>query len=196
MATQAILTFSDGKLAIPPEVQEQMHLTEGTQLRLILTEKDRIVLEPAESAVHPRSCRSGSGSRVTLAVCTGMLSDHPEHDTSKARAEERAWELEHDEREVRSLSPSNSPRLVLDAWPVMEWLEGPQACGGLLRSAACDARLSEARLFMSRINLGEIYYTTAKESGPSRAKLVLAALQELPIELVSITDEACCRLRT
>jgi hypothetical protein len=28
----------------------------------------------------------------------GMLSDHPEHDTSKARAEERAWELEHDER--------------------------------------------------------------------------------------------------
>ncbi len=47
MATQVILIFSDGKLAIPPEVQEQMHLTEGTEVRLILTAKDRMVLEPA-----------------------------------------------------------------------------------------------------------------------------------------------------
>ena len=28
----------------------------------------------------------------------GILSGHPDHDTTKARAEERAWELEHDER--------------------------------------------------------------------------------------------------
>jgi hypothetical protein len=47
VATQLIVTFSDGKLVIPPEVQEQMHLTEGTQLRLILTAKDRMVLETA-----------------------------------------------------------------------------------------------------------------------------------------------------
>jgi hypothetical protein len=33
-----------------------------------------------------------------------MLSDHPEHDTSKARAEERAWELEHDERKFGPFS--------------------------------------------------------------------------------------------
>jgi hypothetical protein len=28
----------------------------------------------------------------------GMLSDHPEHDTSKMKAAERAWEEEHDAR--------------------------------------------------------------------------------------------------
>jgi bifunctional DNA-binding transcriptional regulator/antitoxin component of YhaV-PrlF toxin-antitoxin module len=89
MATQVILTFSDGKLEIPVEVQEQMQLKDGAKLRLILTGKDRIVLEPAEASADPmgdwRSLR-------------GILSDHPEHDTGKARAEERAWELEHDER--------------------------------------------------------------------------------------------------
>jgi bifunctional DNA-binding transcriptional regulator/antitoxin component of YhaV-PrlF toxin-antitoxin module len=89
MATQVILTFSDGKLTIPPEVQEQMHLTEGSQLRVILTAKDRMVLEPADAATEPKD--AGRSLR-------GILSDHPEHDTSKARAEERAWELEHDER--------------------------------------------------------------------------------------------------
>jgi antitoxin component of MazEF toxin-antitoxin module len=89
MATQVILTFSDGKLAIPPEVQEQMHLTEGAQLRVILTAKDRLVLEPAEGATEWKD--TGRSLR-------GILSDHPEHDTSEARAEERAWELAHDER--------------------------------------------------------------------------------------------------
>lgn len=89
MATQVILTFSDGKLEIPVEVQEEMHLTEGTKLRLILTAKDRMVLEPAEVSAEPK------GDWRSL---RGILSDYSEHDTSKARAEERAWELEHDER--------------------------------------------------------------------------------------------------
>ena len=89
MATQVILTFSDGKLTIPPEVQEQMHLAEGSQLRVILTAKDRMVLEPAEGATG----RKDAGRSLR-----GILSDRPEHDTSKVRAEERAWELEHDER--------------------------------------------------------------------------------------------------
>jgi hypothetical protein len=95
MATQVILTFSDGKLAIPPEVQEQMHLTEGSQLRLILTAKDRMVLEPTAPSTEPKD--AGRSLR-------GILSDHPEHDTSKARAEERAWELEHDERKFGPFS--------------------------------------------------------------------------------------------
>jgi hypothetical protein len=32
----------------------------------------------------------------------GMLSDHPEHDTTKMKAAERAWELEHDARKFGS----------------------------------------------------------------------------------------------
>ena|ERR1700722_5396006 len=99
METQVILTFSDGKLAIPHEVQEQMHLTEGAQLRLILTAEDRIVLEPAGSAVESKGLPDWKWEpNDQWRAARGMLSDHPEHDTSKARVEERAWELEHDER--------------------------------------------------------------------------------------------------
>jgi bifunctional DNA-binding transcriptional regulator/antitoxin component of YhaV-PrlF toxin-antitoxin module len=99
MATQVILTFSDGKLAIPPEVQERMHLTEGAKLRLILTAGDQMVLEPAETAVEPKELPDWKWEpKDQWRSARGMLSDHPEHDTSKARAEERAWELEHDER--------------------------------------------------------------------------------------------------
>jgi hypothetical protein len=99
MATQVILTFSDGKLAIPPEVQEQMHLTEDAQLRVILTAKDRLVLEPAGTAGDAKELPDWKWEpNDQWRSARGMLSDHSEHDTSKARAEERAWELEHDER--------------------------------------------------------------------------------------------------
>jgi hypothetical protein len=105
MATQVILTFSDGKLAIPPEVQEQMHLTEGTQLRLVLVEKDRLVLGPAGAAVDPKELPDWKWEpNERWGSARGMLSDHPEHDTSRARAEERAWELEHDERKFGPFS--------------------------------------------------------------------------------------------
>jgi hypothetical protein len=75
MATQVVLTFSDGKLVIPPEVQEQMHPTEGAQLRAILTENEvPVPKELPEWKWEPnndwRSAR-------------GMLSDHPEHDARK-----------------------------------------------------------------------------------------------------------------
>ncbi len=33
----------------------------------------------------------------------GILSDHPEHDTTKMKADERAWEQEHDERKFGPL---------------------------------------------------------------------------------------------
>jgi bifunctional DNA-binding transcriptional regulator/antitoxin component of YhaV-PrlF toxin-antitoxin module len=99
MATQVVLTFSDGKLAIPPEVQEQMHLTEGGKLRLTLAAEDRMVLEPAGTAGEPKELPEWKWEpNAQWRSARGMLSDHPEHDTSKARAEERAWELEHDER--------------------------------------------------------------------------------------------------
>jgi hypothetical protein len=98
MATQVILTFSDGKLAIPPEVQEQMHLTEGAQLRVILTGKDRMVLEAAEVSVPKELPEWKWEPNNDWRSARGMLRDHPEHDTSKMKAAERAWELEHDAR--------------------------------------------------------------------------------------------------
>lgn len=102
MATQSILTFSDGKLEIPVEVQEKMQLKEGAKLRLVLASVSRMVLTRAEAtSIVPNDsfgALHGLVPNEDWKSLRGILSDHPEHDTTRARAEERAWELEHDER--------------------------------------------------------------------------------------------------
>ena len=81
----ALITFSDGKLELPKEVQEELHLTDGAQLRLTLLSSTGMRLEkeePEAKWVPNETWRS----------LRGILSGHPDHDTSKVRAEERAWE--------------------------------------------------------------------------------------------------------
>jgi predicted nucleic acid-binding protein len=72
----------------------------------------------------------------------------------------------------------------------MEWLKDRKRAADYIDLLLAKARRSEVRLFLSRMNFGEIYYTTAREWGVPRADVVLADLQELPIELVSVSDEA------
>ncbi len=92
-------------MVILPEAQEQMHLTEGTQLRLILTTTDRVVLEFAQAPAEPKERPEWKWTpNDDWRPLRGILSDHPEHGTSKARADERAWELEHDERKFGPFS--------------------------------------------------------------------------------------------
>jgi hypothetical protein len=87
MATEAVLTFSDGKLEVPEEVREELHLSDGMKVAVTL---NRIV----DNRVQTRQ----AGGKRDWRSFEGLLKDRPEHDTSRARAAERAWELEHDER--------------------------------------------------------------------------------------------------
>jgi predicted nucleic acid-binding protein len=75
----------------------------------------------------------------------------------------------------------------------MEWLKDRKRVADYIDLLLAKARLSEVRLFMSRMNLGEIYYSTAREWGGLRADVVVADLQQLPIELISVSDEAVLR---
>jgi len=88
------------------------------------------------------------------------------------------------------LSPSDSQRRVLDTWPVMEWLKDRKRAADYLDLLLAKASMSEVRLFMSRMNLGEVYYSTARQWGVPRADVVLTRMQELPIDLVSVSDAA------
>lgn len=72
-----------------------------------------------------------------------------------------------------ALSPRDDPRLVLDAWPVMEWLKGRRKAADYFELLIADANGSRVELFMSRINLGEIYYSTAKDWDTVRAERFL-----------------------
>ena len=87
----AMVTFADGKLELPKEVQDELHLTDGAQMRLTLISNASMRLEKEDIStkwVPNEDWRS----------LQGILKGHPEHDTSEVRAEERAWELKHDER--------------------------------------------------------------------------------------------------
>jgi predicted nucleic acid-binding protein len=87
-------------------------------------------------------------------------------------------------------SPNDNQRLVLDAWPVMEWLKGRKQAADRLDLLIERAKLFELQLFMSRINLGELYYSTAKTWGVARADDIWFGLHELPIRFVSVTDDS------
>jgi predicted nucleic acid-binding protein len=91
------------------------------------------------------------------------------------------------------LSPSDSPRLVLDTWPVMGWLKDRKRAADYFDLLLAKAGRSEVRLFMSRMNLGEVYYSTAKAWGVARADAVMERLHELPVHLVSVSDESVLR---
>ena len=88
--------------------------------------------------------------------------------------------------------------LVLDSWPVMEWLKERQPVvdwfDELIRSAGQD----KVRLWLSSINLGEIYYNCWTEWNTARAEDTLATLRALPVQVIHPTEQdvlAAARLK-
>jgi len=75
---------------------------------------------------------------------------------------------------------------VLDSWPIMEWLQGHPASVEMDRLLE-TALKGSTRLLMSRINLGEIYYSCWKFL-PTQAASYLADLKTLPIDIFSVDD--------
>ncbi|MGO9257240.1 MAG: type II toxin-antitoxin system VapC family toxin [Bryobacteraceae bacterium] len=76
---------------------------------------------------------------------------------------------------------------VVDAWAMIAWLLDQAA------APAVDALIQEAdtgnlQLFMSWMNVGEVYYIISKRHGPKRAADFLNRLPSLPIRLV-LPDE-------
>ena len=82
------------------------------------------------------------------------------------------------------------PQLVLDSWPLVEWLKGHQPAKDKLTDLLVDAVRAKHSLLMSRINLGEVIYIGRKEIGMSESDVgqMLQTFQDVPIEVVSATD--------
>lgn len=78
--------------------------------------------------------------------------------------------------------------LVLDAWPVMEWFRGREPARAAFRELLSEAACGRLSLCMSRINLGEIYYSTAKSFDDVTATALVRQLTAILIEIVSVTD--------
>ena len=87
---------------------------------------------------------------------------------------------------------------VLDAWALLAFLQGEEPASTRVHDVFQDAQLGNARLFVSMINIGEIYYRVGKTRTPIEADSVLADLYLLPMEILSADDEtvlAAARLK-
>lgn len=83
---------------------------------------------------------------------------------------------------------SQSSILMLDAWPVLEWLKGRDPAKTKFRELLLDAEAGRLSLEMSRINHGEVRYSIIKDFPSARVSSALKALDEIPLLLHSVDD--------
>ena len=78
--------------------------------------------------------------------------------------------------------------LVLDAWAVMVWLKGQQPAADRMRALLEAAESREYRLLMNIVNLGEVFYLSAKARDLSYGRRVLETLHPRVVT-ISAHDE-------
>ena len=91
-------------------------------------------------------------------------------------------------RESSGDFPAPKRTVVLDSWPVMEWLKKRQPFAQQFRELLAIAEKGGIELFLSSINLGEIYYSSWNEWDRARAEEILMDFATLPIQLVHPTE--------
>lgn len=73
---------------------------------------------------------------------------------------------------------------VLDSYALIAHLED-EAGGEQVRKLLRAARAGKTKLYLSVINLGELYYNTLRERGREKADEVLFITEQLPITIVN-----------
>lgn len=78
--------------------------------------------------------------------------------------------------------------LVLDAWAIMAWLKGQQPAAHFVRNLLDSAERREQTLVMNIMNLGEVFYLSAKAKDLAYGQRVLGGLRPI-LAIESATDE-------
>ena len=89
-------------------------------------------------------------------------------------------------------------RLVLDAWAILALLQQEEPAASRVESLLRDAQRRNVNLFISIINLGEVYYRVGRRKGADEAQETLAVIQRLPLVTVPASDDlvfAAARLK-
>jgi ribonuclease VapC len=75
---------------------------------------------------------------------------------------------------------------VLDSFALLAYLEG-EAGMPKVRAALEGAAAGRHRVYLSLINLGEVLYVVERERGLIEAQQTLAAVDQLPLEVLPVT---------
>jgi uncharacterized protein len=78
---------------------------------------------------------------------------------------------------------------VLDSWAVLEWISGRLPASGLIGKLLSEAEEGQTQLFMSAINVGEVYYFLYKRHSEALAESWRESSQTLPVTLELSTGE-------
>ena len=78
--------------------------------------------------------------------------------------------------------------VLLDSWPVLEWLKGRRPAVELFRKLIESALVGDVAFHMSRMNCGEVLYSIRKDFPADRVDAAAAAFCEIPIQFHSIDD--------
>ena len=74
-------------------------------------------------------------------------------------------------------------KIVLDAWALLALIFKEEPAANRVKKLFTDEASSLASIYISWINLGEVFYTIARRKGLKAAELVLDDIQILPIRL-------------
>lgn len=81
-------------------------------------------------------------------------------------------------------------RVVFDTWALVALLEKEEPAATQVQLLLHQAAAKEVECLFSLINLGEIYYIVGRRHGRQAADETLAELNEAPITLLAISQEA------
>jgi ribonuclease VapC len=83
-----------------------------------------------------------------------------------------------------------SPKLVLDAWAVLALLQKEEPAATQVRQLIEGAMAGHNELYMSVINLGEVYYRIGRVRGQAEAQRTLADVRRLPLRVIPADENA------
>jgi ribonuclease VapC len=79
---------------------------------------------------------------------------------------------------------------VLDSWAILEWISGRQPATDAVESLLAESETGTTRLFMSAINVGEVYYFLRKLHSEELAESWRTSSRTLPATIqVPTADE-------
>lgn len=81
------------------------------------------------------------------------------------------------------------PRFVLDAWAVLALLQAEEPAASRVRQLLTQAQERAVELFISIINLGEVFYRIGKVYGEEEAHLSLDEIRRLSLTVLPATEE-------
>ena len=86
------------------------------------------------------------------------------------------------------MRPGPAVARVLDSWTVMAWLHDEKPARRRFESLLDEAESGETELLMNMVNVGEVFYLTARRFGSARARRFWEDFQTSPVRIVPAPD--------